>query len=126
VIGIADTVGARADARLGRLDPGAEGRDHGDPDVIAINKSDDPGGEDDAERGALGPRARHDAGWKPPIVLPEAMRGEHVPGARGSRSRSTGAYLESMGLLEAARRENLAGEVASVASSRAKGTSSAR
>ena len=30
VIGIADTVAARADARLRRLDPGAEGGDHGD------------------------------------------------------------------------------------------------
>ena len=31
VIAIADTVAARAHARLGRLDPGAQGRDHGDP-----------------------------------------------------------------------------------------------
>ena len=29
------------------------------PDVIAINKIGPPGGEDDAERGALGARARH-------------------------------------------------------------------
>ena len=54
------------------------------PDVIAINKMDHPGREDDAERGALDPRrSTARAAWKPPIVLTEAPRGENVAGAVG-------------------------------------------
>ncbi len=49
---------ARADAGLGRLDPGAEGRDHGDPRRDRDQQAGPPDGEDDAERGAAGARAR--------------------------------------------------------------------
>ena len=49
---------ARAHARLGRLDPGAEGGDHGDPGRDRDQQEGPPGGEDDAERGALDPHAR--------------------------------------------------------------------
>ena len=47
---------ARAHARLGRLGAGAEGRDHGDPRRDRDQQDGSPGGEDDAERGALDPR----------------------------------------------------------------------
>ncbi len=44
---------ARADAGFGRLDPGAEGRDHGDPRRDRDQQAGSPCGEDDAQRGAL-------------------------------------------------------------------------
>ena len=47
---------ARADARLGRLGAGAQGRDHGDSRRDRDQQDGSPGGEDDAERGALDPR----------------------------------------------------------------------
>ena len=75
------------------------------PDVIAINKMDHPGREDDAERGALDPRAR-------PRARVEAADRPDRGGARreraassGRRSRSTARYLESDGLLEERRRQ---------------------
>ena len=49
---------AGADAGLGRLDPGAEGRDHGDPRRDRDQQVGSSAREDDAERGAPGPRAR--------------------------------------------------------------------
>jgi LAO/AO transport system kinase len=60
-----------------------------------------------------------ESGWKPPIVLTEAIRGENVP-ALWEKIEKHRAYLESEGLLEQRRRENLAGEVFAVASLRAK------
>ena len=49
---------ARAHARLGRLGAGVEGGDHGDPRRDRDQQDGSPGREDDAERGALDPRAR--------------------------------------------------------------------
>src|SRR5256884_657981 len=49
---------ARADARLGRLDPGAEGWDHGDPGRDRDQQDGSPSGQDDAERGAVDPLPR--------------------------------------------------------------------
>ena len=49
---------ARADAGLGRLDPGAEGRDHGDPGRDRDQQVGSSAREDDAERGAPGARTR--------------------------------------------------------------------
>jgi LAO/AO transport system kinase len=57
--------------------------------------------------------------WKPPIVLTEAMRAEHVP-KLWEQVEAHRAFLESEGLLEEQRRKNLAGEVFAVASARAK------
>src|SRR6185503_16027201 len=68
------------------------------PDVIAINKSDHPAAK---------------------TVLTEAMRGENVP-ELWEKIEEHRAHLESEGLLEQRRRENLAGEVFAVASSRAR------
>ena len=60
-----------------------------------------------------------ESAWKPPIVLTEAMRGENVP-ELWEKIEEHRAFLESDGLLEQRRRENLAGEVFAVASARAK------
>jgi LAO/AO transport system kinase len=60
-----------------------------------------------------------DRAWKPPIVLTEASRGEHVP-ELWEQIEKHRAYLEAEGRLEERRRRNLAGEVFAVASSRAK------
>jgi LAO/AO transport system kinase len=57
--------------------------------------------------------------WKPPIVLTEASRGENVP-ELWEQVEQHRAWLESEGLLEQRRRENLAREVFAVASGRAK------
>ena len=58
VTGIADTRPARAHAGIGRLRPGAEGGDHGDPGRDRDQQDGSPGGEDDAERGAVDRAAR--------------------------------------------------------------------
>jgi GTPase len=89
------------------------------PDVIAINKSDHPAAKTmlNEVRSVLALDTTE--GWKPPIVLTEAMRGENVP-ELWQQIEEHRRYLESEGLLEQRRRENLAGEVFAVASSRAK------
>jgi GTPase len=91
------------------------------PDVIAVNKMDHPAAKTMLAEVrsilALGPSAEE--GWKPPIVLTEAVRGENVP-ALWEKIEQHRAYLEESGLLEERRRANLAREVFAVASSRAK------
>ncbi len=89
------------------------------PDVIAINKMDHPAAKTmlNEVRSILG--LDTERGWKPPIVLTEAVRGEHVP-ELWEKVEGHRAYLETEGLLEERRRRNLAGEVFAVASSRAK------
>jgi LAO/AO transport system kinase len=91
------------------------------PDVIAINKMDHPAAKTMLAEVrsilALGPPA--EGGWKPPIVLTEAVRGENVP-ELWDKIEQHRAYLEESGLLEERRRANLAREVFAVASSRAK------
>ena len=89
------------------------------PDVIAINKSDHPAAKTMLNEVRSVLALDNESGWKPPIVLTEAMRGENVP-ELWEKVEQHRAYLESEGLLEQRRRENLAGEVFAVASSRAK------
>jgi LAO/AO transport system kinase len=89
------------------------------PDVIAINKMDHPMAKtmlnEVRQVLALGPKER----WQPPIVLTEAMRGEGVD-TLWEKIREHRAWLEAEGELEARRRRNLAQEVFSVASVRAR------
>jgi LAO/AO transport system kinase len=91
------------------------------PDVIAINKMDHPAAKTMLAEVrsilALGPAAER--GWKPPIVLTEAVRGENVPELWEKVEQHRG-HLEESRLLEERRRANLAREVFAVASSRAK------
>jgi LAO/AO transport system kinase len=89
------------------------------PDVIAINKLDHPAAKTmlNEVRSVVG--LDHDRAWQPPIVLTEAMRGENVE-KLWEKVAEHRAYLESEGLLEERRRENLAGEVFAVASARVK------
>jgi LAO/AO transport system kinase len=89
------------------------------PDVIAINKSDHPMAKtmlnEVRQVLALGPRE----GWRPPIVLTEAMRGEGVD-TLWEKIAEHRAWLESEGELERRRRRNLSREVFQVASARAR------
>ena len=89
------------------------------PDVIAINKMDHPMAKtmlnEVRQVLALGPRE----GWRPPIVLTEAVRGEGVEMLWEKISEHR-AWLESEGELERRRRSNLAQEVFQVASARAR------
>jgi LAO/AO transport system kinase len=89
------------------------------PDVIAINKMDHPMAKrmlnEVRQVLALGPRE----GWRPPIVLTEAMRGEGID-ALWDRIGEHRAWLSSNGELERRRRANLAQEVFQVASARAR------
>ena len=89
------------------------------PDVIAINKMDHPMAKtmlnEVRQVLALGPQE----GWRPPIVLTEAMRGEGVE-TLWEKIEEHRAWLEADGELEARRRRNLAPEVFQVASDRAR------
>jgi LAO/AO transport system kinase len=89
------------------------------PDVIAINKMDHPAAKTmlNEVRSILG--LDRDREWRPPIVLTEATRGENVP-ELWEKIAAHRAYLEDSAQLEARRARNLAGEVFSVASARAK------
>jgi len=89
------------------------------PDVIAINKMDHPMAKtmltEVRQVLALGPHE----GWKPPIVLTEAMRGEGVE-KLWVKIEEHRAWLMADGELERRRRRNLASEVFQVASTRAR------
>jgi LAO/AO transport system kinase len=89
------------------------------PDVIAINKMDHPLAKtmlnEVRQVLALGPQE----GWRPPIVLTEAMRGEGVE-TLWEKVAEHRAWLEADGALERRRRANLATEVFQVASARAR------
>ena len=89
------------------------------PDVIAINKMDHPMAKamlnEVRQVLSLGPAD----GWRPPIVLTEAMRGEGVD-TLWEKIEEHSAWLESEGELEERRRRNLATEVFQVASARAR------
>jgi LAO/AO transport system kinase len=89
------------------------------PDVIAINKMDHPMAKtmlnEVRQVLALGPRD----GWRPPIVLTEAMRGEGLE-TLADKIREHRQWLEAEGELEQRRRRNLAREVFQVASARAR------
>ena len=89
------------------------------PDVIAINKMDHPAAKTmlNEVRSVLTLGGESD--WQPPIVLTEAIRGENVPDL-WEKIEEHRAYLVDSGLLEERRRRNLAREVFSVASGRAR------
>jgi LAO/AO transport system kinase len=89
------------------------------PDVIAINKMDHPMAKtmmnEVRQVLALGPKQ----GWQPPIVLTEAVRGEGIE-KLWEKIGEHRAWLADDGRLEERRRQNLAHEVFSVASVRAR------
>jgi LAO/AO transport system kinase len=89
------------------------------PDVIAINKMDHPMAKtmlnEVRQVLALGPSE----GWRPPIVLTEAVRGEGVE-TLWEKITEHRTWLEEEGELERRRRANLAQEVFQVASARAR------
>ena len=89
------------------------------PDVIAINKMDHPMAKtmlnEVRQVLALGPAD----GWRPPIVLTEAVRGEGLE-QLWEKIAEHRAWLEADGELERRRRANLAQEVFQVASTRAR------
>ncbi|HET8651356.1 MAG TPA: methylmalonyl Co-A mutase-associated GTPase MeaB [Gaiellaceae bacterium] len=89
------------------------------PDVIVVNKRDHPAAKTmlNEVRSILALDTESD--WKPPIVLTEAVTGEGIP-ELWEKIAGHREYLESNGLLDARRRKNLAGEVFTVASARAK------
>ena len=89
------------------------------PDVIAVNKMDHPAAKTmlNEVRSVVrlaGPEER-----RPPIVLTEAVTGENVPELL-TRLEEHRAELERSGKLDVRRRQNLAGEVFALASSRAR------
>jgi LAO/AO transport system kinase len=89
------------------------------PDVIAINKMDHPLAKamlsEVRQVLSLGPKD----GWRPPIVLTEAIRGEGID-ELWAKIAEHRAWLEADGELERRRRRNLATEVFQVASARAR------
>ena len=89
------------------------------PDVIAINRMDQPTAKTmlNEVRSVLALDSAR--AWQPPIVLVEALRGEHVP-ELWEHVQAHRAHLEAEGLLEQRRGEHLADEVFAVASLRAK------
>ncbi len=88
------------------------------PDVIAINKLDHPQAKTMLHevRSILALDRSRD--WNPPIVLTEALRGEHVA-ELWEKIEEHRAFLEQSGRLDERRRANLAREVFAVAASRA-------
>jgi LAO/AO transport system kinase len=89
------------------------------PDVIAINKLDHPAAKTMLNEVRSILSLDKNRPWRPPIVLTEATRGENVA-ELWEKIQAHRAFLESEGLLEKRRRENLAGEVFAAASVRAK------
>jgi len=89
------------------------------PDVIAINKMDHPAAKTMLNEVRSVLSLDQERAWKPPIVLTDASRGENVP-ELWEQVEQHRAWLESEGVLEQRRRENLAREVFAVASARAK------
>jgi LAO/AO transport system kinase len=89
------------------------------PDVIAINKKDHPAAKTMLNEVRSILSLDRERTWRPPIVLTEATRDENVAELWEQISAHR-AQLESEGLLDERRRQNLAGEVFGVASGRAK------
>jgi LAO/AO transport system kinase len=90
------------------------------PDVIAVNKRDHPAAKTMVNEVRSILALDTDEGWRPPIVLTEAVKGEGID-ELWSKIEEHRAYLEENGLLVERRARNLAGEVFAVASARAKG-----
>src|SRR3954470_14512487 len=89
------------------------------PDVIAINKMDHPAAKTMLNEVRSILSLDRDRDWRPPIVLTEATRGDNVP-ELWDKIDAHRSYLEESGQLDERRRSNLAREVFSVASARAK------
>jgi LAO/AO transport system kinase len=88
------------------------------PDVIAVNKMDHPAAKTMLNEVRSILSLDRESEWRPPIVLTEAVREENVP-ELWKRIEEHRAYLEQDGRLEERRRQNLAGEVFAVATTRA-------
>jgi LAO/AO transport system kinase len=89
------------------------------PDVIAVNKREHPAAKTMVNEVRSILALDSEEGWKPPIVLTEAVKGEGIDELWG-RIEDHRRYLEENELLAERRARNLAGEVFAVASSRAK------
>ena len=89
------------------------------PDVIAVNKMDHPAAKTMLNEVRSILSLGGDSEWRPAIVLTEATRGEGVP-ELWEKIEAHRTYLVESGQLEERRARNLAGEVFSVASARAK------
>ena len=89
------------------------------PDVIVVNKKEHPAAKTmlNEVRSILALDTESD--WKPPIVLTEAVTGEGIE-KLWEQVEAHREHLESNGLLDERRRQNLAKEVFTVASARAK------
>ena len=119
VIGIADTVVLALQPGSGDSVQALKAGIMEIPDVIAINKMDHPAAKTMLNEVRTILALNPDRGWKPPIVLTDAMRGENVP-KLWQHIEEHRAYLETDGRLDERRRKNLAAEVFAVASGRAK------
>jgi LAO/AO transport system kinase len=89
------------------------------PDVIAVNKRDHPAAKTMVNEVRSILALDTDAGWRPPIVLTEAVRGEGIE-ELWDKIEEHRRYLEENELLAERRAQHLAGEVFAVASARAK------
>jgi len=89
------------------------------PDVIAINKMDHPAAKTMLNEVRSILSLDREREWRVPIVLTDAVRGENVA-ELWEKIEAHRRYLEDSGQLEERRRKNLAGEVFSAASARAK------
>jgi LAO/AO transport system kinase len=89
------------------------------PDVIAVNKRDHPAAKTMVNEVHSILALDTDAGWRPPIVLTEAVQGEGIEELWDKIEEHRG-YLEENELLAERRAQHLAGEVFAVASARAK------
>ena len=89
------------------------------PDVIAVNKRDHPAAKTMMNEVRSILSLSEDTGWRPPIVLTEAVRGEGIE-ELWEQVQAHRTHLEENGLLASRRADHLAGEVFAVASARAK------
>jgi LAO/AO transport system kinase len=89
------------------------------PDVIAINKREHPAAKTMLNEVRSILSLDRESAWRPPIVLTEAVQEEGIE-ELWAKIEEHRAHLESDGGLDERRRRNLAGEVFSVASARAK------
>jgi LAO/AO transport system kinase len=89
------------------------------PDVIAVNKRDHPAAKTMVNEVRSILALDTDEGWRPPIVLTEALQGEGIEELWDEIEQHR-RYLEEHQLLAERRAQHLAGEVFAVASARAK------
>jgi LAO/AO transport system kinase len=89
------------------------------PDVIAVNKRDHPAAKTMVNEVRSILALDTDEGWRPPIVLTEALQGEGIE-ELWDKVEQHRRYLEENQLLAERRAAHLAGEVFAVASAKAK------